>query len=79
MRLLDARTLEVVEFMDHQIPEYAILSHIWITGQEVTILQLSEIIMKHSDDQTLLAWFLQEDDLEESGVLVTSPTLFPEC
>ncbi|KAI1033561.1 hypothetical protein LB505_012975 [Fusarium chuoi] len=37
MRLLDAKTLEVVEFMDHNVPKYVILSHTWITGQEVTL------------------------------------------
>ncbi|KAF5690182.1 beta transducin [Fusarium denticulatum] len=36
MRLVDANTLEVVEFMDHNVPKYVILSHTWITGQEVT-------------------------------------------
>ncbi|KAF4448568.1 hypothetical protein F53441_8045 [Fusarium austroafricanum] len=42
-------------------------------------LRLQEEIMKHSDDQTLLAWSLQEDDPEESGVLATSPAAFSEC
>lgn len=37
MRLLDANTLEVVEFMDHNVPKYVILSHTWIEGQEVTL------------------------------------------
>lgn len=36
MRLLDANTLEVVEFMDHNVPKYVILSHTWVEGQEVT-------------------------------------------
>ncbi|KAH6964616.1 heterokaryon incompatibility protein-domain-containing protein [Fusarium avenaceum] len=40
MRLLDAETLEVVEFMDHQVPEYVILSHTWIAGQEVTLQEM---------------------------------------
>ncbi|KAL6914645.1 hypothetical protein FSST1_012405 [Fusarium sambucinum] len=42
-------------------------------------LRLQEEIMKHSDDQTLLAWSLQEDDPEESGVLAISPAAFSEC
>ncbi|KAF5571506.1 beta transducin [Fusarium phyllophilum] len=37
MRLLDANTLEVVEFMDHNVPKYVILSHTWVAGQEVTL------------------------------------------
>lgn len=40
MRLLDAKTLEVVEFMDHEVPEYVILSHTWIAGQEVTLQEM---------------------------------------
>ncbi|KAG8670351.1 hypothetical protein FPOAC1_009759 [Fusarium poae] len=42
-------------------------------------LRLQEEIMKRSDDQTLLAWSLQQDDPEESGVLATSPAAFSEC
>ncbi|KAF5595986.1 beta transducin [Fusarium pseudocircinatum] len=37
MRLLDANNLEVVEFMDHNVPKYVILSHTWVTGEEVTL------------------------------------------
>ncbi|KAF5598146.1 beta transducin [Fusarium pseudoanthophilum] len=37
MRLLDANTFEVVEFMDHSVPKYVILSHTWVTGEEVTL------------------------------------------
>ncbi|KAF5646569.1 beta transducin [Fusarium sp. NRRL 25303] len=36
MRLLDANTIEVVEFVDHNVPKYVILSHTWIAGQEVS-------------------------------------------
>ncbi|EWG36092.1 hypothetical protein FVEG_00252 [Fusarium verticillioides 7600] len=37
MRLLHANTVEVVEFMDHKVPKYVILSHTWVDGQEVTL------------------------------------------
>ncbi|KAF4439410.1 beta transducin [Fusarium acutatum] len=36
MRLLDANTFEVVKFMNHNVPKYVILSHTWVTGEEVT-------------------------------------------
>ncbi|KAF4960680.1 hypothetical protein FGADI_759 [Fusarium gaditjirri] len=42
-------------------------------------LRLQQEIMKHSDDQTLLAWSFHEDDPEESGVLATSPAAFSKC
>ncbi|KAG5748635.1 hypothetical protein H9Q70_008691 [Fusarium xylarioides] len=42
-------------------------------------LRLQEEIMKRSDDQTLLAWYLPEDGQDESGVLATSPTAFAHC
>lgn len=29
MRLIDTKTLELLEFWGNKIPEYAILSHIW--------------------------------------------------
>jgi hypothetical protein len=39
MRLLDTRTLDVVEFLtDEDMPQYAILSHMW-RGQEVSWAQ----------------------------------------
>ncbi|PNP79949.1 hypothetical protein FNYG_06646 [Fusarium nygamai] len=42
-------------------------------------LRLQEEIMKRSDDQTLLAWYLPEDGPVESGVLATSPAAFANC
>ncbi|KAF5647656.1 beta transducin [Fusarium tjaetaba] len=42
MRLLDANTLEVVEFMDHSVPKYVILSHTWVTGEEVTLQDMQD-------------------------------------
>ncbi|KAF5714597.1 beta transducin [Fusarium mundagurra] len=42
-------------------------------------LRLQEEIMKRSDDQTLLAWYLPEDGPDESGVLATSPAAFANC
>ncbi|KAI8715236.1 HET domain-containing protein [Fusarium sp. LHS14.1] len=40
MRLINARSLEVEEFVDNQIPKYAILSHRWGEG-EVTFQDMS--------------------------------------
>ncbi|KAF4880426.1 Vegetative incompatibility protein HET-E-1 [Colletotrichum siamense] len=36
MRLINARTLELEEFFGEGVPKYAILSHTWVDGQEVT-------------------------------------------
>jgi len=36
MRLLHTRDLRFEEFFDSQVPRYAILSHRWIDGQEVS-------------------------------------------
>ncbi|KAL6879204.1 hypothetical protein J3F83DRAFT_725438 [Trichoderma novae-zelandiae] len=42
MRLLDARTLELVDVIDNSVPRYAILSHTW-GDEEVTIQQLRRL------------------------------------
>ncbi|KLP09253.1 beta transducin-like protein [Fusarium fujikuroi] len=42
-------------------------------------LRLQEEIMKRSDDQTILAWYLPEDAPDESGVLTTSLAAFANC
>ncbi|KAF5541089.1 beta transducin [Fusarium mexicanum] len=42
MRLLNANTLEVVEFMDHDVPDFVILSHTWVAGQEVTFQDMQK-------------------------------------
>lgn len=36
MRLLNAKTLQLDEFFDEDIPAYAILSHTWAEKKEVT-------------------------------------------
>lgn len=33
MRLLNSKTLELVEFMENEVPPYAILSHTWEKGE----------------------------------------------
>ncbi|KAK0649813.1 heterokaryon incompatibility protein-domain-containing protein [Cercophora newfieldiana] len=40
MRLLDAETLEPTEFYGEDIPPYAILSHTWSKGEEITLQEL---------------------------------------
>jgi hypothetical protein len=40
MRLLDTKTLEFHEFNQSQLPEYAILSHTWRQGEEVTFQEM---------------------------------------
>lgn len=40
MRLLDVKTLSLREFMGSDIPPYAILSHTWRDGEEVTLQEL---------------------------------------
>ncbi|KAG8670352.1 hypothetical protein FPOAC2_09704 [Fusarium poae] len=42
MRLLNAKTLQVEEFMDHKVPEYAILSHTWVAGQEASLQDMQK-------------------------------------
>ncbi|TFA98847.1 hypothetical protein CCMA1212_009450 [Trichoderma ghanense] len=42
MRLLDARTLELVDVIDNNVPRYAILSHTW-GDEEITIQQLRRL------------------------------------
>ncbi|PMD18466.1 hypothetical protein NA56DRAFT_527872, partial [Hyaloscypha hepaticicola] len=41
MRLLDTKTLEFREFYQSQLPEYAILSHTWRHGEEVSFQEMS--------------------------------------
>ena len=36
MYLIDTATLELKEFIDHTTVEYAILSHVWVHGEEMT-------------------------------------------
>lgn len=43
MRLLDCKTLKLEEFYDSDIPAYAILSHTWEKGQEVTYQDLQAL------------------------------------
>jgi hypothetical protein len=40
MRLLDTKALEFHEFNQSQLPEYAILSHTWRQGEEVTFQEM---------------------------------------
>ncbi|KAK1253247.1 hypothetical protein MKX07_001324 [Trichoderma sp. CBMAI-0711] len=42
MRLIDARTLELVDVVDNNVPRYAILSHTW-GDEEITIQQLRRL------------------------------------
>ncbi|KAK2755434.1 het domain-containing protein [Colletotrichum kahawae] len=41
MRLVNARTLQLEEFFGEGVPKYAILSHTWKDGQEVTFQEFS--------------------------------------
>lgn len=41
MRLVNVHTLELEEFFGEAIPKYAILSHTWVDGQEVTFQEFS--------------------------------------
>lgn len=43
MRLLDCKKLKLEEFYDSEIPAYAILSHTWEKGQEVTYQDLQTL------------------------------------
>lgn len=42
MRLLHAQSGELHEFLDREAPAYAILSHTWVSGQEVTFQDLQK-------------------------------------
>lgn len=43
MRLIDTKTLNLQEFIDGTIPKYAILSHTWEPGQEVTLHEMAAL------------------------------------
>jgi hypothetical protein len=49
MRLLDVRTLEIKYFLGTAIDEYAILSHAWVAGDEVSFqdMQGDHNLVKH--------------------------------
>ncbi|KAH0431149.1 het domain-containing protein [Colletotrichum camelliae] len=42
MRLINVSTYEIEEFFGEEIPNYAILSHTWIGGEEVTFQEFSD-------------------------------------
>src|ERR1700742_2578990 len=46
MRLLHTKELRFQEFLGHSIPEYAILSHRWIEGEEVSYQEFA-LLNKH--------------------------------
>ncbi|KAH8587968.1 heterokaryon incompatibility protein-domain-containing protein [Bisporella sp. PMI_857] len=58
MRLLNARTIELVQFLPRQIPPYAILSHTWSIDPEEEVLfsdvGKEEAKQKHAYQQKLL-------------------------
>ncbi|KAI0602063.1 heterokaryon incompatibility protein-domain-containing protein [Biscogniauxia sp. FL1348] len=43
MRLINARTHKLEEFVGGHIPEYAILSHTWVEGEEVTFHEIQKL------------------------------------
>ena len=51
MWLINARTVKLEEFMDKDRPPYAILSHRWVTGQEVTFQD-----MQMQQNETKSGW-----------------------
>ncbi|KAF4918005.1 Vegetative incompatibility protein HET-E-1 [Colletotrichum viniferum] len=42
MRLINVNTLELEEFFGEKIPQYAILSHTWVDGEEVTFQEFPD-------------------------------------
>lgn len=52
IRLLDTTSLRFSAFEGEDIPEYVILSHTWVQGEEVTFLEMKELV----DDSSHPAW-----------------------
>ncbi|KAE9371010.1 HET-domain-containing protein, partial [Stipitochalara longipes BDJ] len=42
MRLINVKTLKLEKFLDNQLPPYAILSHTWKDGEELTLRDIEE-------------------------------------
>ena len=57
MRLLHTTELRFEEFFESEVPKYAILSHRWISGQEVSY---EDFLLKNKPDATgweKIRWF----------------------
>ena len=42
MRLLDTTSLELEEFVGDSVPRYAILSHTWVAGEEISFHEFQD-------------------------------------
>jgi hypothetical protein len=77
MRLINTTTLQLQDFVDGDIPSYAILSHRW--GKD-EVIRLQEEILRVSKDHTIFAWNYSYRDITESGMagsfLAVSPASF---
>ena len=51
MRLLHTKNLELREFL-HDVPSYAILSHTWVEGEEVTFQEMLHATRVLNGDRT---------------------------
>lgn len=56
MRLLNTFTFELQEFVDHNIPEYAILSHRW-EDEEITYQDVTNFYLTKEEVETKKGWF----------------------
>ncbi|KAJ5915158.1 hypothetical protein N7454_011270 [Penicillium verhagenii] len=71
MRLIEAKTLKVVEFMDSKIPKYAILSHVW-SLHEITFQDMQKL---SPEERNFLASDLDTDEAANSNTQSSPETL----
>ncbi|KAH9233965.1 hypothetical protein K456DRAFT_323037 [Colletotrichum gloeosporioides 23] len=71
MRLVNVRTLQLEEFFGEGIPKYAILSHTWTEGQEVTFQEFSAQKARNKSGWTKIeraAQLALEDELHHTWI-----------
>ncbi|KAF7528769.1 hypothetical protein G7054_g10074 [Neopestalotiopsis clavispora] len=68
IRLVNVDTLQLVEFTDLDIPPYAILSHRWIRGQELTLTDLN----RHPSESTNLFGRKRAGALKSKGACIVA-------
>ncbi|KAJ6036615.1 hypothetical protein N7540_000894 [Penicillium herquei] len=67
MRLINAKTLELEEYMDSQIPKYAILSHTWTTNE----VNFQEMQGLSSEERAVLASDSNNEEITAQTTLNT--------
>jgi hypothetical protein len=70
IRLFNVDTLQLAEFPDQNVPQYAILSHRWIPGQELTFNDLN----RHLSESTNLLGRKRAGALKLKGACIVART-----